>query len=158
MSANVTTLNQVVSNLREIANQHRQINEFQFGNPWEFYTSGIAVTPVMWVQLLPSDVNRNTITFKFRTWLLDSVKSGEINETDVLSDMYQVGQDIIAQLRHPDYNWAYDFDVSAVMNPVTEYSPYKVTGVWFDFEIKLLYPSDRCAIAFVSEPTKYPLI
>ena len=156
MTANVTTLNQIVRNLQEIADKHYQINEFQFGDPWEFYTSGIAVTPVMWVRVDPSEVTRNTVKYKFTVWLLDSVKRGEINETEVLSDMFQVATDVIAQLRSPDYNWSFDYETTTI-TPVTEHSPYAITGVYFNVSIKLLYPGDTCRIPFTNSPNIYPL-
>ena len=154
----ITTLNQIIANLSEIAVQHRQLHNFKFGNPAEFYTSGVADCAEMWCQVNTATVSRNTMTYSFRVWVLDGVKRGELNENEVLSDMALIANDIIAQLRHPDYDWVIDFADNQTLNFFTEYSPYKWAGVWFDVDIELKYPNNRCAIPFITEPTKYPII
>lgn len=158
MSANVTTLNQVIQNLKSVADCHDQLHSFKFGDPWEFYTSGVATCAEQWVQIQPAVVTRNTIKFSFRTWLLDAVKRGEANELDVQSDMTLVAQDLVARYKHPDYNWNFGTDQRNTLNYFTEYTPYQWSGVWFDFTIELMYPSDTCRIPFSTQPTIYPQI
>jgi hypothetical protein len=152
----VTTLNQIVQNLSEIASKHQQLHAFKVGNPDEFYTSGTATCAEMWLLVSDASLTRNTATFKFTMWLLDGVRRGEINQLEVQSDMVQVAQDINAQLEHPDYDWFYD--QKPTLNIITEKSPYKWSGVFFDFTIKLKYPSDTCRIPFSSAPRIYPTL
>lgn len=152
------TLNQIVQNLNEIANKHLQIHAFKFGDPHEFYTSGTADCAESWVQPQTVLVTRNTSTFSFRMWLLDGVRRGEINETEVQSDMVLIAGDFIAQMQSPDYDWVVSFADSQTLNFVTEHSPYKWSGVWFDFDIKLKTPRDICRIPFSSTLTIYPTI
>lgn len=154
----ISTLNQIVQNLSEIADKHLQIHAFKFGDPHEFYTSGTADCCEMWVQVQTNLVSRNTSTFSFRMWLLDAVRRGERNETEVQSDMDLIARDVIAQLRHPDYDWVVSFSDSQTVNFVTEHSPYRWSGVWFDYSIKLKTPMDTCRIPFSSTPTIYPTI
>jgi len=154
----VTTLNQIVQNLNEIANKHQQLHGFKFGDPWEFYTSGSCDCAELWVQLQPTPATINTIDYTFTIWLLDGVRRGEINETEVMSDMFLVAQDIIAQLHHPDYGWAFPRSQTFTINPVTEKTPYKFTGVWFSLALKLATPSDTCRIPFSSDPIIYPTL
>lgn len=146
------TLNTVVKNIKEIANRHRQIHAFKFGDPWEFYTSGTADCAEMWMQIQPSPIGVSTTDFNFRIWLLDGVKRGEINELEVQSDMLQIAKDIIAQLNNPNYPWAFNRSQSNMATCVTESSPYKWSGVYFDINLKCLDPIDRCSIPFTSAP------
>jgi len=154
----VTTLNQIVQNLNEIAIQHQQLHGFKFGDPWEFYSSGVCNCTELWVNVYPATATLTTIEYKFTAWLMDGVRRGEINETEVISDMFLIAQDIIAQLHHPDYSWAVERKQTFIITPFTEKTPYKLSGVSFDFILKLMYPSDTCLIPFTSTPIIYPLI
>jgi len=157
MATTITTLNQVVQNLSAIADVHQQLHGFKQGSPWDFYTSGICDAAEMWLNVGEAVVGRNTITFKFTMWLLDGVRRGDINELEVQSDMAQVAQDVIAQLRSPSYDWNFDLAAKTTLNIVQEKTPYRFAGVWFDFEIQLKYPSDTCRIPFSTTPIIYPL-
>jgi hypothetical protein len=149
----ITTLNQIVRNLSEIVDKHLQIHAFKFGDPHEFYTSGSADCTEMWVQIQNDLVSRNTATYTFRMWILDGVRRGEINETEVMSDCDLIARDVIAQIRNPDYDWVVEYTQTHSLFFVTEHSPYKWAGVWFDFSIKLKSPGDTCRIPFSSPPT-----
>ena len=45
----IRTLNQIVSEFKEIADQHRQINNFTVGTIEDFATSGTTNYPAWWV-------------------------------------------------------------------------------------------------------------
>jgi len=154
----MTTLNQIVQNLNEIANKHQQLHGFRFGDPWEFYTSGVCDCTELWVQLNTFPVTLNVIDFAFTIWLLDGVRRGEVNETEVLSDMIQVAKDVIDQLHDPNYPWAFDRNQSFQITPYTEKTPYKLSGVSFPLILKTQSVSDICRIPFSSPPIIYPLL
>lgn len=154
----MVTLNNIVQNLNEIANKHLQIHGFKFGDPWEFYSSGVCDCTELWVQMQPPVATLTTIEYKFIAWLLDGVRRGEVNETEVLSDMTLIAHDIIAQLHHPDYAWAFDRKKEFTLNNYTEKTPYKLSGVSFDFGLKTLKPADTCQIPFSSNPSIFPIL
>lgn len=153
-----TTLNQIVSNLQSIATNHKQINAFSFGELADLYTSGVSNPCEMWVQIDSFKRTRNTSKYFFTFWLVDSVRRGYDSFTEVYSDTAQIAEDVIAQLRHPDYNFTVmnvseddDIDVS-FFNEIT---PERYYGVTFKLVIQLTKIDDRCAIPFDAEPTKY---
>lgn len=154
----MVTLNNVVQNLSEIANKHLQIHGFKFGDPWEFYTSGVCNCTELWVQPQPPFVSLTTIDYKFTLWLLDGVRRGEVNETEVLSDQILIAHDIIAQLHHPSYPWAFERSQRFTLNMYTEKTAYKLSGVTFDITLKTLKPADTCQIPFSSDPIIYPTL
>lgn len=157
--SNVTTLNQINQNLAEIASKHLQIEAYQFGfDATDFYTSGVVECTQMWASPISIEIGVSTLKPTIRVWILDAVKRGQINETEVQSDMGLIAMDIIAQLRNPLYGWDYERNQTNVLTYFSEKSPYKWTGVYFDFTVKLLYPSDRCQIPFSSTPTIYPTL
>lgn len=153
----MVTLNQIVQNLNEIANKHLQIHGFKFGDPWEFYTSGVCDCTELWVTMSPPIASLTTMDYPFTAWLLDGVRRGEVNETEVLSDMILIAHDIIAQLHHPAYPWAFDRNQKFTLSNYTEKTPYKLSGVSFSFTLNTLKPADTCQIPFSSSPIIYPL-
>lgn len=153
-TTNILTLNQLIENLRVIATNHRQINRFQYGEAWEFYQSGTTVTPEMWVQL--DGVERpdaSSTIYKVHVWIVDNVKRGEIDELEVQSDLVQIAEDIIAQVRNGDYGWVFGRNEVISMNIRTEYTPKNLASVDFVLPIKIKKVDNRCAIPFTSNPT-----
>lgn len=100
------TLNQIVARLRTLALAHKQIKSFYFGSPGEFDIQGgggDVVYPALFCEKLPGSTNRkdHQHQYNFRLHFYDLVgvsERAEENETDVLSDMDQVGMDFLAML------------------------------------------------------------
>ena len=150
---NITTLNQLVGNLRDIADLHQQIHGFNYGEPWEFYQSGVTNSPEMWVTC--EGVTREgskVSTFNMRVYIVDNVKRGELNELEVESDLIQIAEDIIAQLRHHSYGWNLPRTDNISISVRTERTPKMLTAVEFALTIRVPKPDNRCAISFTTNP------
>lgn len=143
------TLNQVIKVFENFATAHKQINSFGFGDVWEIASSGTVNYPLMWTELQPSLIKRNVTEYKLRIILMDLVHKGEGNENEVLSDMMLIAQDVIDELKHPDYTFRYT-DEEVAIEDFTERFDDEVTGVVFDVVIGVKRPSDRCAIPYDS--------
>jgi len=159
MATTVTsTLNQIVSNFQSIATNHKQIHGFQFGELADLYTSGVSNPVELWVQVDSFNRTRSTSRYSFTFWIVDSVRRGHETFTEVYSDTAQIAEDFIAQLRHPDYKWTV-INVGAsddvLVNFFAEITPERYYGVTFSLSIQLIKADDRCAIPFLTEPTKY---
>ena len=68
----------------------------------------------------------------------------ESNETEALSDMLEVCQDIIAQLRSQTFE--FDEGLSATLSFFTEDTPDLLAGVKADITIELSYTANRCVV------------
>lgn len=153
------TLNQIVLNLKEIADKHQQIHGFKFGVTQEdFATSGVSHPCEMWVTIQPSPIGVSTSEFVCSMCLCDSVIRGKENQTEVISDCWQIAKDVISQLRHPDYSWDFNRGQKPIINPFKEKSTYNFAGVWFDFTLISPDPIDSCRVPFSSAPTIYPTL
>jgi autotransporter passenger strand-loop-strand repeat protein len=144
------TLNNVVAELNTIANNHLQIQTFGFGDVWEIATSGDIQYPIMWVSLDGVDISTpdKTETYKFSLFFMDIVKNGEINETEVLSDQLSIAKDVLAQLKHPSYDWNFQDNVST-LEDFTERFVDSVSGWKMNIAFVLPFTSDRCAMPYV---------
>jgi hypothetical protein len=68
----------------------------------------------------------------------------ETNETEVISDMLEVCQDIIAQLRSQTFD--FDEGLNATLSFFTEDTPDLLAGVRADITIELSYTANRCVV------------
>lgn len=149
---NPKTLNQIINNFRVIADLHLQINDFKYGDAWEFYQSGTSSTPELW--LTCESINRlnNVSEYNLRIYVVDNVKRGESNETEVESDLIQICEDIIAQIRDHNYEWNVLNSQNIVIEVKTEQTPKNLTAAQFSVTIRVPKPDDICAIPFSSNP------
>jgi hypothetical protein len=144
------TLNQVVQQLQQIANNHLQVKTWGFGDIWEIASSGDIQYPLNWVTLEGVDVSTSakTETYKFSLLFMDAVKNGEVNETEVLSDQLSIAKDFLAQLKHPSYDWNFQDNVST-LEDFTERFVDSVSGWKMNIAFVLPFTSDRCAMPYV---------
>jgi len=143
--ANRTTLNNVITNLRAIADAHKQINSFGFGDVWEINTSGDIVYPQMFAVLEPVTIGNRIETVNFTLLFMDRVKKGEVNEQEVLSDQLEIAKDVIAQLQYQSYDW--DFSKSTVtLTDFTERFEDDVSGFSVGIGLELPFDASRCVI------------
>ena len=65
----------------------------------------------------------------FSIGIFDQPKNGEKDEQEIVSDTHSTILDVIAQLKHPDYEFIFDAD-GVLITPFTEWSPERLAG-WF---------------------------
>lgn len=144
------TLNKVIQRIKTLSLSHDQINDFRFGDNWEFTANGDLNYPFCGVEQTQGTINRTERlqTFNFHITLADRVLVAENtdgNEQEVISDMSSVAADLLAMLMY----YENDGDVFMVSenNPVqsfTEGLEDMVAGVVMDIGISVEFISDRC--------------
>lgn len=154
--ATVRTLNQILDQFREVANQHRQINNFTVGTADDWATSGTTNYPAWWVTYEDADFEERKELFNFTFIVVDRVKKDRSNLQEIHSDTKLICRDIITQLRDPYYQWSttYNTNLQAIYEPFHE---DEVAGWSFTFTIGQPFTNDKCAIPFRETPTiSYP--
>ena len=148
----IRTLNQIVGEFKEIADQHRQINNFTVGTIEDFATSGTTNYPAWWVSYQNNGFEDRRENFSFSFWVVDRVKKDRSNLIEVHSDMKQIAMDIIAQLNDSAYKWSIDSNISlsAIYEPFHE---DEIAGWTFDVTISQAFTKDVCQIPFINPPT-----
>jgi len=148
----IRTLNQIVGEFKEIADQHRQINNFTVGTIEDFATSGTTNYPAWWVSYQNNGFEDRRENFSFSFWVVDRVKKDRSNLIEIHSDMKQIAMDIIAQLNDSAYKWSIDSNItlSAIYEPFHE---DEIAGWTFDVTISQAFTKDVCQIPFIESPT-----
>lgn len=151
--SNITTLNQLIGNLSDIADKHQLINGFRYGDAWEFYSSGVTRSPEMWVTCTGGTRQTGVTVFDLIITLADNSKRGEAAELDIESDLVQIAEDIIAQMRNAEYGWSIDRNGDIPIKIMTEKSPKNFVVAEFSVSVRIKKADDRCSIPFSSDPT-----
>ena len=138
------SLNQIVKQITTLGNDHEQINFVYFGDVWERLSNGEVTYPAMFFTLTGANILAKNIEYQFSLYFMDRMLIEETNETEVLSDMTLVGQDIVAQLRYPKAVWT--IGDNAPITFYTESDPDYLAGVKIDITLQLPYLNDRCAV------------
>lgn len=142
------TLNQIVTQLTKLGNDHEQINFVYFGDVWERLSKQEVTYPAMFFTLTGANIYAKEIGYSFSLYFMDRMLSEETNETEVMSDMTSVGQDIVAQLRYPeDYdNVTWSLGNNVPITYYTESDPDYLAGVKLDITLTLPFINDRCQV------------
>jgi hypothetical protein len=145
------TIKEVKSLLNNLAIDHKQINDFGWGDVWELGESKSITYPLMYSTIESSNVTGKTFNLSLSIIFADLVFEDEKNEDDVISDQMLVCQDIIAQLRSDTFDFTLGNTVN--INFFTERLSDLVAGVQASITLALPYVADRCAV-----PSDFPLI
>ena len=138
------TLNQIVKTITTFANNHEQIKFVYFGDVWERLSNGEVTYPAMFFTLTDAQILAKQIQYNFSIYVMDRMLMEETNETEVLSDMTLIGQDMVAELRDHIYNWIVSDNMP--MSFFTESDPDYLAGVKIDFSLTLSSLNDTCQI------------
>ena len=138
------TLNQIVKTRTTFANNHEQIKFVYFGDVWGRLSNGEVTYPAMFFTLTDAQILAKQIQYNFSIYCMDRMLMEETNETEVLSDMTLIGQDMVAELRDPIYNWIASDNMTVSF--YTESDPDYLAGVKIDFSLTLSSLNDTCQI------------
>jgi len=138
------TLNQIVKTITTFASNHEQIKFVYFGDVWERLSNGEVTYPAMFFTLTDAQILAKQIQYNFSIYVMDRMLMEETNETEVLSDMTLVGQDMVANLRDHIYNWVVSDNMPITF--YTESDPDYLAGVKIDFSLTLSSLNDTCQI------------
>ena len=147
------THNQIVKLLEDIATNHYQINDFGFGDVWEYLASSTPSTPTLWGILNGTTREKNEVIFNYSILIFDQVKKDESNENHVLSDTHRIMLDVLAILNSPLYSNSFLLNASNSMEDFTERFDSVVAGWKCDIQIRTTFDNDVCQIPSTGMPS-----
>lgn len=145
MAARTLTLNQVVAQIKAIAEAHEQINTVYYGDFDEFLGENADnVYPAMYFDSTNASLSTRTLTLNFSLYFFDRMLPEKINETEAVSDMLSVAQDIIAQMLFQEFE--FEMNESVQLTFITEDTPDNLVAVKADISMDLPFTADRCQV------------
>ncbi len=140
-----TTLNQIINQLQSVQQSHAQLNGFGFGEVFELSTQQENY-PLMWANVLTSNISEKTLTLNFGIMILDIVSDDSRNERDTMSDTLSISQDVIAMLENPTNDDSFLVGDSVTLEPLFEAFPDKVNGWLMTLSFELPFEANRCQV------------
>lgn len=143
------TLNQIVKTIKDLANAHKQIKSVYFGDIADYLSKGEDnLYPSLYFDVTGGNIQGKSLTLNFSLYFFDRMLPEDTNETEVISDMLDVAQDILAQMKYNNY--IFDETPSVNISFLTEDTPDLLAGVKIDMSLDVPFLADRCAV-----PTTY---
>jgi hypothetical protein len=140
------TLNQILNILTTICQNHGQVNDFGFGEVTDIAASEQENYPLVWADILPSQIAEKTLSLNLLIKVMDIQKADQVNERDTLSDTLSISQDIYAALNSPIYQDYFLITDSVSLTPIREGLPDNVNGWDLNIVFELAQLKDRCQI------------
>jgi hypothetical protein len=146
----VLTLNQIVSQITNLATAHNQIAESGVGDFAEWQAKERSY-PILWVFHESTAVNQMEIAFSIRLICADRVIVGEEgddtqgHEQEVISDTLLVLLDFLAYFQQ-NHSQPYDVVTSATIDPFTERLNDRLAGNSVTIQIRQPFDWNKCQI------------
>ena len=154
----MATYNETIKILRDFSVAHFQIKSFGNGETWELVeTFGLTGEeyPKMWAEDMPNTTAIGEETFKFRVYMVDQVATlkektettlGEDNTNEVKSNMRQNCIDLISYLSQQTVYPEITADKNIVLTSFVDSFNDKLTGWYFDLNIRQALNYSACII------------
>lgn len=139
----MTSLNQIINKLNQIATNHAQINGFGFGEDYDISTVQESY-PLMWANVLDSTINDKILTVGIGILILDIVSDDDRNMNDTLSDCLSIACDVYALLAQE--NNQYEVQPTVNLTPIFEAFADKVNGWRMDLTLNIVTGVNRCQV------------
>lgn len=145
------TLNQVINRLQSLAENHKQVRSFYYGDIAEFLANGEVKYPACFVQLVNSNVSiaDNLTHHNFQIFfcgLLNISEGARENFAELQSDLTSIAEDMIAMINAPAFygDWTINQEYS-LSTSAEKFEDY-VMAVDFTIDIAVNYTADRCQV------------
>ena len=146
----IQTLNQHIKLFSDFATNHKQINSFGFGDPWEWYNNlkqdnENLVYPAMFVTADAANLTGYNLQRPYTVFICDLVRHAEQNENDVLSDTQLIALDFLAYLKK-EYIGSQALDLNTTLEPFTERGTDYVAGWQITVTFRETFEYNNCQI------------
>lgn len=142
------SLNRGIKRLQTIAESHKQIGTFYYGDFADALDSEI-VYPLCVATYTGGVIDGVTkvTNYTFTIILIDLVNqsmNAMENEPEVISDMLQVAEDIIGEFKNDEWAGKMYIESAATVTPLMSVTPDKASGVQIDVTLQSAFDSSRC--------------
>lgn len=146
------TLNKIVDILAEYAANDLRVNDFFFGDLWEYADKKLDKFPVMLVTLKDSEITERLDVTNFQIGFFDKVDKGEAIELGVLSDTKEIAKGCFTYFDGPAFK---DFLITPNLRltAFTEKFDHELSGHFFDIQIGQQFENDVCALPVSNMPS-----
>ena len=156
------TYEEIIQLFETICNDHYQVNEFSTSpdlTDLEVGNKGNqepAVYPYVFLQPVPSRLEKGSMVYSFNMIVMDRVKRDQDKEVNTISDMIQIGQDIIAyfnlKVPRPDAL----IQLPTPITPFVEKFDGVVSGATFQINVQTPFNLNMCIAPYKTQAPTPP--
>ena len=157
------TYEEIINQFKTICQSHYQVNEFSTSpllSDFEVGSKGDqnpAVYPYVFLQPTGSGrLEKGKMVYSFNMIVADRVKRDQDKETNTISDMIQIGQDIIAYWNYSVPRPDADIMLPVTIIPFVERFDGVLSGATFGINIETPFILDKCIAPFKTLPPPTP--
>lgn len=153
------TYQQIIQLFEFICEDHLQVNEFSTSpllSDIEVGTKGNenpATYPYVFLQPTGSNLQKGSMIYNFNLIICDRVKRNMDLETNTISDMIQIGQDIIAYFNFSQPRPDAEIELPFTITPFVERFDGILAGATFNIRVQTPFVLDKCIAPFKGGPT-----
>ena len=158
------TYEDIIDQFATMCTQHYQVNEFSTSpllSDLEVGSKGNqdpAVFPYVFLQPTGGSVSQGKMVYSFNLIVMDRVKPNMDKETNTISDMIQIGQDLIAYWNFSVPRLNADIMLPVQVIPFVERFDTSLSGATFQIQIETPFVLDRCIAPFkFVQPVEEPV-
>lgn len=145
------TVNQIKSDLNEIATQHRQINSFFFGDFLDAISRDAVNYTLMVATIQPGSMGEDFVDVNLNLVICDKYNESDYRQIDeVHSDCLQICRDIYITFKQNHLEQYVDIDGDVSMTPFINRGQDITAGWSMDLNLRVYDDQNWCAIPFDS--------
>ena len=135
LSKTTVSINKIISIFNDLSLRHKMLNDFYYGQSWNFNAQVDLKYPVLWVEQGSSEVVKSINGYKeniynFDLYVMDKINMGDDNYDEIISDTHFILDTIISDIS--GHRFYIDMNISLidniVMEPVVEATDNNVNG------------------------------
>ena len=139
------TLNQVIYELKQIANAHGQIKTIFFGDSWDFLDQGDNEYTAFFFNIESGNILGGTLQYAVEVFILDKTLQDQSNIENVKDDCLQILSDILGTIRMQTGQWLQNCTIGDVaFEFVEEDTPDYLGGVKATFNLNTTFTYQTC--------------
>ncbi len=105
----MTTFKDIIEEFKTFSNNHKQLNEFNWGAIAEISTKDI-IFPYLHILPITSKKNGSLQKMKFEIYVMDLQKQDNTNLLDIMNQMFMIGNDIVSEFEEDNSNFGFEVD------------------------------------------------
>ena len=145
------TINQIKKELNEIATQHRQLNDFFFGDFIDAISQDVINYPLMVATIQPGSMTEKSIFVNLQIIICDKYNESDYSQIDEIhSDCLSVCNDIRITMKQNRFEDYLSIDGSVSTDPFINRGQDMTAGWTMNLSLEVFDSLDWCAIPYTT--------
>lgn len=145
------TLNQLIQRLQNLAQSHKQLHDFRFGDVTEWLAGSDIKYPACFIDIANATIDRTNHQSRYQVqiWLCDLInvaQDSRANEVEVFSDLMSIMEDLLALINDPNLQDDWTPGEAAPVQLMKEKFEDWTGAVMTTLDIATDYLSDNCQV------------